>query len=452
MTDLRITNERPASTRCGEIDARLHVSRRYAVSAVPTGEKTGPKRPETANLQVSSFISQPVAQVFALCIARMKDQLTAAFRNTFGRRPEVVTRAPGRIEFIGNHTDYNGGLVLGASVNRGISVAIAPRTDGRRRFASDYNDRRIEVQDLPVGAPQRQTGRAAWTNYPLGVIDALPSFELRAPEGFDYYAHSDLPSGSGLSSSAAIELASALAFLEITSQKPSRETVVKLARHAENHFVGVPCGILDQGVCGFGKSNHLVFIDCRRLRFETVPLADGIHFWVFNTHTKHALVDGLYAARHRECMDAAKVLGVQQLVDATPESLEAAKPKMQDSVYRRARHVIEEIERVRLSIDALKSGDLPAVGRLLTASHKSSQLLFENSTPELDFLVETLSTRANVYGARLTGGGFGGAVMAMTGGRFPRESAEAIVDGYRKRFGAAPDVLDMQTGDGAKVL
>jgi galactokinase len=255
-----------------------------------------------------------------------------------------------------------------------------------------------------------------------------------------------------LSSSAAIELASALAFLAVTRQEPAREIVVRLARHAENHFVGVPCGILDQGVSGFGRVDHLVFIDCRELRFDTTPLPPGVHFWVFNTHTKHALVDGLYAARHQECMEAARVLGVPQLAEATPHMLEAARPSMPETSYRRARHVIEEIDRVRATVAALERRDLRQVGRLLTESHRSSQHLFENSTAELDFLVNALARHPEVYGARLSGGGFGGAVMALTGGRFDRASADAIAEGYRKQFGEPPDVLDMLTGDGARVL
>ncbi|RME69510.1 MAG: galactokinase [Verrucomicrobia bacterium] len=382
----------------------------------------------------------------------MKEKIVAKFTEIYGRAPTVVTRAPGRIEFIGNHTDYNGGIVLGASIDRGIAVAVAPRDDAQRRFASDYSGATPKIVAVGGGKPQRQDGDDAWTNYPLGIIDSFPAFNLTPPEGFDYLAVSDLPVGSGLSSSAAIELASALAFLAITDQAPSREEVVKLARHAENNFVGVPCGILDQGVSGFGKKDHLVFIDCRALTFDTVPLPPDTHFWVFNTHTKHALADGLYEARHTECMDAAKTLGVELLVDGTIEALEAARPKLNESVYRRAKHVIEEIERVRQTVEALKRGDLAEVGKLITASHRSSQHLFENSTPELDFLVDQLTGILDVYGARLTGGGFGGAVMAMTNGRFDEKAADLVADAYRQRFQERPEVLHMQTGDGASVL
>ena len=193
----------------------------------------------------------------------------------------------------------------------------------------------------------------------------MPAFGLQTPGGFDYVAMSDLPTGAGLSSSAAIELASGLAFLSLTGQDVDRETLVKIGKHAENNFVGVPCGILDQGVSGFGKAGRLVFIDCRGPRFDTVPMPEGAHFWIFNTHTKHALVDGLYAARHRECRGAAT---------------------------------------------------------------------------------------EHVYGARLTGGGFGGAVMALTDASFGESQAQAVAAAYEKKYGAKPDVLHMLTGDGAQVL
>lgn len=379
----------------------------------------------------------------------MQSSITEKFRSVYGRAPEIVAYAPGRIEFIGNHTDYNGGAVLGAALDRGIWVAVAGRPDGRRQFASDQRGAPVELRAEEI---VKQTGAESWVNYPLGVLAALPVFGVKAPAGFDYLAVSNLPTGAGLSSSAAIELASALAFLEMAGARPSRETVVKIGRHAENHFVGVPCGILDQGVSGFGQKDHLVFIDCRGPAFATVPLPADAHFWIFNTHTKHALVDGLYAARHRECMDAAQGLGVNLLVETSGAALEAGKARLAPEVFKRAKHIVEEIARVESTRVALARGDLAAVGRLLTASHRSSQFLFENSTPELDFLVDTLTATAHVFGARLTGGGFGGAVMALTSGAFGDVQAKSVVASYVARFGAAPDVLHAQTGDGAKLL
>jgi len=383
----------------------------------------------------------------------MKSQTIDQFQKVFGKQPEFVTRAPGRIEFIGNHTDYNGGTVLGASIDRGVCVAIARRDDKQRRFFSGLGGRMVT---LPAGVPVKQKGRASWTNYPLGVLAALPHFNLRSPEGFDMLVMSDLPTGAGMSSSAAFELASALAFLQLTGQaaKVDRETLAKIGKHAENNFVGVPCGILDQGVSSFGKKDHLVFIDCKGPKFATVPLPAGVHFWVFNTHTKHALVDGFYAARNRECMEAAKALGVALLADTGLAALEkAAKAgKLAGDALKRSRHVVEEIARVNDSRKALAKNDLAAAGKLLTASHRSSQHQFENSTAELDTLVDLLAATAHVYGARLTGGGFGGAVMAMTDEAFGEKQAAKVVAAYEKKHGAKPDVIHCQTGDGATAL
>jgi galactokinase len=196
----------------------------------------------------------------------------------------------------------------------------------------------------------------------------------------------------------------------------------------------------------------LVWIDCRGPVFATVPLPAAAHFWIFNTHTKHALVDGLYAARHRECMTAARALGVGLLVETNGAALTAAETNLAPESARRARHVVEEIARVAAARTALEGGDLVAVGRLLTASHRSSQWLFENSTAELDFLVDALVAAPSVFGARLTGGGFGGAVMALTGAAFGEAEAHAVAAAYREKFGATLEILHAQTGDGAVLI
>jgi galactokinase len=382
-------------------------------------------------------------------VTRQHQELEREFKKAFGRAPQVVARAPGRVEFIGNHTDYNGGTVLGAALDRTIWVGVASRDDDRWRFASGPNSRIIS---LPVGKPKKQTGARSWVNYPLGVIAALPKFGLKMPSGFDALVMSNLPTGAGLSSSAALELSSAFAFLELSGQTASRETIVNVGRYSENKFVGVPTGILDQGVSAFGKKDCLVWIDCRIPKFATVPLAGDAQFWIFNTHTKHALVDGLYAARHKSCMTAAKALGVPLLADATASQLEENRGKLKPEAYKRARHVVDEIERVAQTVKALKAGNLAAVGKLLTASHESSRTFFENSTPELDFLVNALVKLKHVYGARLSGGGFGGAVMALTSREFSSAQANRVKAAYTKQFGATPDVLHAQTGDGATVV
>ncbi len=379
----------------------------------------------------------------------MIETLITRFRAVYSRDPEIIARAPGRIEFIGNHTDYNGGSVLGAAIDRSVWVAVARRPDAIRRFASESHPGLVE---LPAAAMERVVGAQSWVNYPLGVLVAMRASGIAIPAGFDYMAVSNVPAGAGLSSSAAIELSSCLAFLEAAGASLSLEALVALGRKAENEFVGVPCGILDQGVSGFGRVDRLVYIDCRGPRFETVPLPAGSNFWIFNTHSKHALIDGLYSARHKECMEAARVIGVPSLVDATPTMLAAAETRLSRTAFKRARHVIDEIARVEQAVLALRSGDLAAVGRLLLASHRSSRTWFENSTPELDFLVDSLESEKGVYGARLTGGGFGGAVMALTTDAFGEQGVKRISEAFLAKFGSRLEIIHARTGDGAALV
>ena len=376
--------------------------------------------------------------------------ISEQFQRTYGRAPAIIARAPGRVEFIGNHTDYNGGAVLGAAIDRYVWAAAAANPDGRLRLASANSP---TVLDLPRDPGTRLTGSDSWANYPLGVWRSLHDFKLPAPAGFDLLVDSDLPSGAGLSSSAALELAVGLGLLGLAKAPaidPAR--LATLGRHAENQYVGVPCGILDQGTSAFGRAGHLVHIDCRGPVFSRVPVPAGAHLWIFNTREKHALIDGLYATRHRECMDAAAALGVALLADLTPEQYQALEARLSPVLARRARHVIVEHARVRETVAALERGDLAAAGRLLTASHRSSQNLFENSTGALDRLVDLLEVHPAVLGARLTGGGFGGAVLALTGDDFTEADAAEI---GRKQAGhqhRVPEVLHLQSADGAQVI
>ncbi len=368
------------------------------------------------------------------------------FQQSYGRVPVVVARAPGRVEFIGNHTDYNGGAVLGAAIDRYVSVAAAPNATGRFRLRSIGG---AQPLDLPTVPAARLTGPDAWANYPLGVWRSLGDFKLPQPAGFDLLVTSDLPAGAGLSSSAAIELATALALLELAGSQPiAPEQLAALGRHAENTYVGVPCGILDQGTSAFGRAGQLVHIDCRGPRFSRVPLPAGTHLWIFNTKEKHALIDGLYETRHGECLEAAKALGVALLADLTPAQLPPLEKKLTPVLARRAKHIVEEHARVHDTVEALQRGDLATVGRLLTASHRSSQHLFENSTPALDGLVDLLAAHPAVYGARLTGGGFGGAVMALTRDNFSPADAGAIA----ARAPPRPEIIHLQSADGAALV
>ncbi len=336
-------------------------------------------------------------------------------------------------------------------MDRGITVAVRKNSLKEWRFASpDYPVVKVPVTASPV--PLK--GNDSWVNYPLGCLASFAAFELTTPDGVDFACMSDLPVGAGLSSSAAMENASTLALLSLTGQSLPTEKMVLLSKKAENDFVGMPCGVLDQGVSGFGEENALVYIDCRPpLAFSTVPFkGEGGNLWIFNTHTKHALVDGMYSKRHEECMTAAKVLGQPSLRTVTPEMLEAKKDSMDENVYKRAKHVITEISRVAEAQTAIRSGNLKDLGKLLVKSHRSSQHLFENSTPELDLLVDTLEGMQHVYGARLTGGGFGGAVMALCDSSFGTQDSEKVKKAYEAKFGETVDVLTLKVGKGTTML
>ena len=352
------------------------------------------------------------------------------YKSAFGKEPAYVSMAPGRIEFLGNHTDYNGGCVMGATLNMGVYAAISERDDTKIRLtsASHGNTPIVEASLdnlVPFGA-----GRNSWANYPLGVLKVLIDEGAKAERGFDIAFWSDLPSGAGLSSSAAIELASAKV-MSIFYEKEINDPVhlARIGRLAENTFVGLPCGILDQGTSAHGRKDHLVFIDCREESFHTYPLSEGTSFWVFNTHKKHSLVDSLYAQRHDECMQARDTLqktynNIEHLCDLTAPQVEACELDLPAASFKRAIHVTNENERVKRAAALLASGKSHAVGELMFQSHESSKTLFENSIPELDFLVDALKGKDGVLGARLTGGGFGGAVVAWADHTFTEVTAQ----------------------------
>ena len=383
----------------------------------------------------------------------MKNTLASYFEKFYARPAEAFAQAPGRIEFIGNHTDYNGGFTMGVAIDKVVMCALAKRSDRKICFGNIRSGEKI-ILDMDDIRPQPK--RLNWVNYPLGVFKFLLEDGLIANCGFDMLDMSTLPPGAGLSSSAAIELSSGFAMAKLYEHQIELKNMVRIGRKSENLFVGMPCGILDQGVSGFGKADSIVFIDCLTEEFSNLPLPHSCQFWLFNSTKKHALVDGLYAQRHNECMEAAKILsqgGKSKLLRSfSIEDLNAAMEKMSENVYKRARHVIEENERVLKAKELLARGDIPGVGKLLRASHDSSRNLFENSCEELDFLVDTVCNFDGVYGARLSGGGFGGAVMALTDGSFSQTQANEIAAIYAKRFGKQPMIFSCCSGDGAKCV
>lgn len=383
----------------------------------------------------------------------MKTQATELYTATYGERPTQLAFAPGRIEFIGNHTDYNGGLVMGAAVAEGITVAASKRADRELHLICEQGQ--LVQAELDKLEPMK--GEASWTNYPVGVTKALLESGMPMHSGYNLAVVSDLPIGAGMSSSAAIELATAYALAALYGYDADQAEFARIGRKAENEFVGMPCGILDQGVSAFGQADHLVRIDCETEAFSTIPMPEGTHFWIFNSNKKHALVDSAYAERFKECHDALAQLQplypeAKTLSGISSEQLEAARNDMDELLYRRAAHIVGENARVRAVEVALEAGDLLTVGTALKASHESSRVNFENSIPELDFLVQSLSQDSNVYGARLTGGGFGGAVMAFTSAKFGLNHARTVSQAYCEHFGFQATILHTRAGSGACLL
>ncbi|NBB79519.1 MAG: galactokinase [Verrucomicrobia bacterium] len=375
------------------------------------------------------------------------------FKQRFHATPAHFAFAPGRIEFIGNHTDYNGGLVMGAAVTEGITVAIAPREDGMIHLVSELGG----LVKIPLGNYEPLEGEASWTNYPIGVTKIMSESGMSTPTGYNLAVTSTLPVGAGMSSSAAIELATAKALAALYGFETDTAGYARIGRRAENEFVGMPCGILDQGVSAFGRADHLVKIDCATERFATEPMPGEAHFWIFNSNKKHALVDSAYADRHRECHEALAQLRsdypeARTLSEISQSQLDASHDRLDEVLYRRAAHIIGENDRVRAVQSALLNGDLQAVGAALSASHESSRHNFENSIPELDTLFELLKLQPTVYGARLTGGGFGGAVMALTNPGFGQAQADVIAAAYEAKHGIQPSIFHTRAGEGARLL
>ncbi|MBV8559235.1 MAG: galactokinase, partial [Acidimicrobiia bacterium] len=334
-----------------------------------------------------------------------------AFRRWAGGEPAQVWTAPGRVNLIGEHTDYNGGFVLPIAIDRYTSVAAGRRLDGRMRCHS------LEVAD-----------DSDWPKYLDGVLRALAADGVEVG-GADVLVTSTVPAGAGLSSSAALEVAAVAALSTLAGVHLDRRQLALVAYRAETEFVGVPVGIMDQTVVALAEQDHALFLDARSLETEQVrfdPVASGLHVVVVDSGIRRRLDDGRYAERRRECEEAAAALGVAQLRDATPGQVEDA--DLDDPLRRRARHVVTEDERVLQAVGVLKGGDVAGLGPLLLASHASLRDDFEVSIPELDRVVEQ-AIDAGALGARMTGGGFGGSALALV----PHGALDAVFG----RFGDA---------------
>lgn len=347
-------------------------------------------------------------------------------------------RAAGRAEWLGNHTDYNDGLVLGIGLEVGATVEA--RVTGDRRLvmrAADLD----ETGECPLDDLQ-PVASGSWANYVIGVAAGFMARGALAA-GVALEIRSTVPMGAGLSSSAALEGATARALQQAWGTNFDDMELAKIGQEAEHKFAGVRCGLLDQVTSLLARRDHAVFLDCRSLEVQRVPVPPEARFVIVQSGVKHALSDGAYNERRAECEEAARLLGVDKLRDATPVMLDEGEKsgRLSGAPLGRARHVVGENARVAAAVEALRAGDLGTVGRLMNESHESSRTLFENSCGELDFLAAAARSISGCHGARLTGGGFGGAVLALVQCGTEDAFVKSISERVNQAWGRVPQIL-----------
>ena len=359
-----------------------------------------------------------------------------------------VFRAPGRVNLIGEHTDYNLGFVMPIAIELACLTASGANKDGVLRV---YSENQQNGREWPVSEIAKLRPAGDWTDYVIGVAQQLQRYGCMI-EPRNLLIHSTVPEGSGLSSSASLEVSTALALLCDTALDPVE--LAKICHRAEVEFVGLPCGIMDQYVSIFGQEGAAIEIDCRTLQSQPVPLPKGMELIAINTMVRHELGKSAYAERVRECNEAVEFIRqrdpkVESLRDVRSSELELLTTGMDETLLRRARHVVGENDRVEAFVDAAQRGDLKAMGELFVASHHSLQHDYEVSCEELDFLVDSALGIAGVYGARMTGGGFGGCTVNLLASAAGPTFRERIVEAYRSRFGIEPEVYLCRPSRGA---
>ena len=378
------------------------------------------------------------------------ERAAGGFRARFGREPHAVGYAPGRVELLGNHTDYNEGFVLTAAIDRAVAVAGAVREAPEARVVSEERGEARFDPRAPESNPE-----SLWADYILGVVDQMGKSGIEIG-GFDAYLSSSVPGGAGVSSSAAVLVGVAELLLALYPNVLSIDPmgIARLCRAAENHFVGAPVGILDQFSSVFGQSGHALFLDCRSLAWKAVALpSERCRILIADSGVKHALASGGgYAERRAQCEEAARLLtdgASDKLRDVSRELLEERGGSLPSELHRRARHIVGENWRVELGVAALEAGNLAAFGETVSNTHESCRTLFENSCPEVDALVEISQAHPGVWGAKLTGGGWGGCAVIFHTPEAQEDLCAALTDGYRSRFGRAPGLIPTVAGPGA---
>ncbi|MGH9496157.1 MAG: galactokinase [Candidatus Sulfotelmatobacter sp.] len=376
-------------------------------------------------------------------------EIAEKFERRFGDSPRIF-RAPGRVNLIGEHTDYNEGFVMPAAVGFSTYVATAARPDRNLTIHSEQfpGDLEFDLDRLP----QQRTG--SWCDYVLGVAVVLQNRRFNI-SGANILVHGEVPIGAGLSSSAAIEVASALALMSLSDAQLPLPEVAKLCRKAENEFVGARVGIMDQFVSCMGKAGHAFFLDCRSLQYKLVPIPAGIELVVCNTKVKHDLATGEYNRRREECEEGVRRFAkwnpaIHALRDVSVGMLEEHVKDLPETIAKRCTHIVRENERTLAAADALAAGDLPRMGTLMRESHQSLRDLYEVSCRELDIMVDSAEGLPGFIGGRMTGGGFGGCTINLVREQDAESFAAQIAERYRKATGIEPQTYLCTAEDGAQ--
>jgi galactokinase len=375
----------------------------------------------------------------------LQDHITTDFIRRFGEAPQIVVRAPGRVNLIGEHTDYNDGFVLPMAIDRAMWIALRRRAD---RTVSAYSLDMHTTVEFALDHFEKQSG---WGEYLKGVAWALIDAGY-AVHGWEGVVAGDVPIGAGLSSSAAWELAAARAFAAVSNFAWDAPAMALLGQRAENKWVGVNCGIMDQMISATGQADHAVLIDCRSLELQIVPLPPKTVVVVLDTATRRGLVDSAYNERRSQCEAAARFFGVKALRDVSVEQFNARAAELDPLTSRRARHVVTEDDRTLRAVDAMCRGDAVELGQLMNACHLSLRDDFEVSSHELNVMVEAAQRRPECYGARMTGAGFGGCAVALVRAAAAADFTRGVSADYQAAAGRAPNIYVCKATNGAEVI
>ena len=389
-----------------------------------------------------------------MTLRALAEQTTIQFKQAYGRDPQWIAAAPGRVNIIGEHTDYNEGFVFPMAIERYTVVAAAPSLDGSRKvnFRTTHGDAPASVD---LSQPLNPLPKGSWANYPVGVLAGFAARGIQPP-GFDALIHSTVPLGGGLSSSAALEVGTATLLEAMTGQRLDPVEKALLCQKAEHDYAGMPCGIMDQFISALGKKDHVLLLDCRSRQTELVPMSDpSVAILIINTNVKHQLTGSEYPTRRKQCETAAAALGLPSLREATADLLEQHRAKLDPVVFRRARHVIGEIERTTHAAAGMRAGNWASVGQLMYASHRALKDDYEVSCAELDTVVDiaaNIGMAGGIYGCRMTGGGFGGCCVALVDSAKVEAISQALEAECTKRTGIKPTLFVSRPGEGACVL